>query len=94
MQVRLTEARAQVGLLLAPAPSRSGQTVLDWGDVKEVPWGIVFLMGAGFAIAEAFEVSGLSLWVAQRLSGLQQLGVFWLTAAVCLVVTFLTELTR
>ena len=34
------------------------ETLLDWNTIhKKLPWGIIFLMGGGFCIAEACVVS-------------------------------------
>ena len=61
--------------------------------IQQVPWGIVLLFGGGFALAGAFQSSGLSAWVGARLAGLQDLPPILIVAAVCVVITFLTEVT-
>ena len=30
--------------------------ILEWGDMAKLPWGIVLLLGGGFALADAFKV--------------------------------------
>ena len=70
---------------------------------------ILMQLGAGFSLAEAFEVSGLSQWIGVRLqffggfpvcSALFQLPALMhrqivvIVASVCTIITFLTELTR
>ena len=35
--------------------------ILDWDCAKELPWGIIILLGGGFALASAFTASGLSV---------------------------------
>lgn len=30
--------------------------ILDWEDMKKLPWGILLLLGGGFALADAFKV--------------------------------------
>lgn len=45
------------------------QPLLDWDTVNQkIPWGVLLLMGGGFAVAEACESSGLSYWVSSQLA--------------------------
>jgi len=68
--------------------------ILDWDTVqKKVPWGILLLFGGGFALADGFGKTGLDQWIGQQLTGVAALPIFWVVLAVCLAITFLTELT-
>lgn len=67
--------------------------VMDWETAKGIPWGIVLLFGGGFALAGAFSSSGLSAWIGNQLASLQGTHPLLLVAGICLVLTFLTELT-
>lgn len=80
-------------LFLIPSRSRPGRTILDWKTAVALPWGIVILFGGGFALAHAFKASGLSLWIGSQLGGLSHVSPFLMIAAICLMMTFLTELT-
>ena len=41
----------------------SSPRLLDWDTVQQkLPWGIIILLGSGFAIAEAAEVSQTISW--------------------------------
>ncbi|MBE9537229.1 MAG: SLC13/DASS family transporter [Proteobacteria bacterium] len=83
-----------MALLLFMIPSREGgKKIMDWETAVKLPWGIVLLFGGGFALAGGFKTSGLSEWVGQSLSGLGGMPPAVLIIAICLVVTFLTELT-
>ncbi len=80
-----------VGTLLFVFPSRSG-TLLDRHDFASLPWGVVLLFGGGFALAEAFDRSGLARLVGGSLSGLGALPPFLLVLVVCLSIAFASEL--
>jgi sodium-dependent dicarboxylate transporter 2/3/5 len=74
-------------------PNGKGGKLLDWEDATRIPWGILILLGSGFTIASAFTESGLSSILGNGLSGLSGLPVLVMIGGICLVVTFLTELT-
>jgi solute carrier family 13 (sodium-dependent dicarboxylate transporter), member 2/3/5 len=67
--------------------------LLDWQTAVAIPWGMLLLFAGGICIAKAFDQSGLSELMGDKLSGLADLPVPLLILAVCLFVTFLTELT-
>ncbi|PJA74595.1 sodium:dicarboxylate symporter [bacterium CG_4_9_14_3_um_filter_65_15] len=80
-------------LFLVPSRSEPGSRVMDWHTARKLPWGIVLLFGGGFALAKGFVDTGLSLWLGERMAGLSSMPVPLVVLAVCLVMTFLTELT-
>lgn len=77
---------------LFPAKNKPGGLIL-WEDIQKVPIGIIFLFGGGFALAKAFEGSGLSSWLAGYLEFVSELPPFATILVLCLFMTFLTELT-
>lgn len=72
---------------------RRHEKLLDWDTAVTIPWGILLLFGGGITLAKAFGVSGLSAAIAENLSGLSALPVLAMIFAICLGVTFLTEVT-
>lgn len=84
---------AVISMFVIPVGKGSQEKLLDWETASQIPWGILLLLGSGFAIAEAFVTSGLSAILGDSLSGLTVLPVVVMMAALCLVVTFLTEMT-
>ncbi|MEP1446696.1 MAG: SLC13 family permease [Paraglaciecola sp.] len=67
--------------------------LLDWDTAVAIPWGMLLLFAGGICIAKAFSASGLSALMGEALSGLSDLPVPLLILAICLFVTFLTEIT-
>lgn len=80
-------------LFIIPSRSRTGARLIDWQTARRLPWGIVILFGGGFALAEGFKDSGLSQFIAQQLHVLQGVSPLVVVLVICLVLTFLTELT-
>lgn len=68
--------------------------LMDWETASKLPWDILLLFGGGFAIAGAFESTGLSIWVGKLFSHVAGGQPVWvLVVLVCLLLTFLTEFT-
>lgn len=74
-------------------PNGKGGQLLDWRTAGSIPWGMLLLFAGGICIATGFVQSGLSDLIGQGLSGLGALHIFALLLALCLSVTFLTEIT-
>jgi len=74
-------------------PNGTGGKLLDWKSANTIPWGVLLLFAGGIAIAKAFTVTGLSEIIGLALSSLIAMPVLLLILSLCLVVTFLTELT-
>lgn len=79
-------------LYMIPARSRAG-AVLDADAIGRLPWDIIVLLGGGFALAKAFQVSGLSQFLGEQLAVLEAVHPFLLVLSICALITFLTELT-
>ncbi len=84
-----------MAMLLFILPSGSeGKRLMDWETVSRgMPWGVVFLFGGGFALADAISASGLADWIGSQMSILDGLPGWLLVAISCLIAVSLTELT-
>jgi sodium-dependent dicarboxylate transporter 2/3/5 len=81
-------------LFLIPCNWRTNKHkfILDYDDVRKVPWDIVLLFGGGFALAEGFVQSGLSKMMSQSFIGLIDLPPIAIIAMVSFIIVFATEL--
>jgi sodium-dependent dicarboxylate transporter 2/3/5 len=80
-------------LFMIPVNLKKGEFLLDWKTAVTIPWDIIVLFGGGFALAQGFNESGLTHWLAEQLSVLQGVDMVLVIAAVVLLVVFLTEVT-
>ena len=74
-------------------PNGKGGKLLDWETAVKIPWGMLILFGGGIALAKAFVASGLSTTLGDLLSGIAGWPIILMIAAICLTITFLTEMT-
>lgn len=84
---------AVVAMFLIPNGKGKREKLLDWEAASNIPWGILILFGAGIAIAKAFMVSTLAETLGTGFAQLTHLPLLLMIAVVCLLVTFLTEMT-
>lgn len=82
-----------LALFLVPSTSRPGEMLLDWESAVRLPWGILLLFGAGFALAAGFSESGLAEWIGSRLTLLKGVGYLLMLLIIVAVVNFMTEFT-
>jgi sodium-dependent dicarboxylate transporter 2/3/5 len=80
-------------VLMFLIPNGKGSRLLDWETAKTIPWGMLLLFAGGIAIAKGFVASGLSQILGEWLSSLANLPVIAMLLTICLVVTYLTEIT-
>ena len=87
-----TVALAAVVLLFI-LPDGEGGQLLNWETANRIPWGLLLLFGGGIALARGFKASGLSEALGHGLSGIATWPLFAMLLALCLTVTFATEVT-
>ncbi|XP_045172068.2 Na(+)/citrate cotransporter-like [Mercenaria mercenaria] len=79
---------------LAKGEKPSYKPILHWKSVTEkLPWGVIVLLGGGFAIAQASEDSGLSLWVGNELKVFANMDMWVMNLVICLIVAGVTNVT-
>ena len=84
---------AVIALFCIPSGNSQKDRLLDWKTANQIPWGMLVLVGAGLSLGEGFKQSGLSAKIAGTFSGIENLHLMGLLLGVCLLVTFLTEMT-
>ncbi|MDH7603434.1 MAG: SLC13 family permease [Melioribacter sp.] len=82
-------------LYIIPVSKKSKEQnfILDFNSIKKIPWDIILLFGGGFALADGFVASKLSILIGQQFTSLKNVEPIFLIVSVCFVLTFLTELT-
>lgn len=71
---------------------KSDESLLNWNDTKETPWGILFLFGGGLALAKILDMGGVLEFFADSIakSGFSN---FYLMILILIIVSvFITEL--
>ncbi|XP_049942418.1 solute carrier family 13 member 3-like isoform X4 [Schistocerca serialis cubense] len=76
----------------ADKPCKPSPSLITWKVVeKKMHWGIILLLGGGFAMAEATNASGLNDLIGDTLSVLNVLPDLAILIIVCIATTFLTQ---
>jgi len=76
-----------------PYKDPSGVTLLEWRVVeKQFPWGIILLMGGGFALAEGASKSCLTHLVGTALSSLSSLPPSLILLLLCLITSAISQI--
>jgi sodium-dependent dicarboxylate transporter 2/3/5 len=82
---------AVVALFLIP--DGKGGKILDWESANRIPWGVILLFAGGMCIAVAFEKSGHSQLLSNKLKGITSLHPIILIFSICIFTTFISEVT-
>ena len=80
-------------ILLFATPNGKSGRLLDWEHAKTIPWDTLLLFAGGIALAKGMSASGLVTVLANKLAILTVLPTYAMLLSLCLIVTFLTEMT-
>ncbi len=84
---------ASLLLFSIPTDMKKGHFLLDWHWAVRIPWGVLILFGGGIALAGGISDTGLASWIGERLQVLGRIPVPLMVLLVCVMITFLTEIT-
>ena len=84
---------AAVALFLIPVNWRRGEFVLSGRDLRDLPYGVLILLGGGLSMAEMVDQTGLAAWLGTLTAGWQGLPIVLVVVLVTVGILFLTELT-
>ncbi|SMG43018.1 solute carrier family 13 (sodium-dependent dicarboxylate transporter), member 2/3/5 [Marivirga sericea] len=71
--------------------NKSGKMLMNWEDMKNLPWGILILFGGGMALAKAMETAGFVDMIGQTISQYQNIPLWLLLLILTALALFLTE---
>jgi sodium-dependent dicarboxylate transporter 2/3/5 len=80
-------------LFMLPSNFKKREFLLDWDTAVKIPWDILLLFGGGFALATGFSESGLTTYMAGKLTILEGTSIYLIIPVVATMIIFLTELT-
>ncbi|HBE41052.1 MAG TPA: anion transporter [Bacteroidales bacterium] len=84
---------AGICLFILPSGIKPGQKLLNWSDLKSLPWGVLILFGGGLSLAMAINTSGLALYIGEAMKTFNNIHILFLILIVVLIIIFLTEIT-
>ncbi len=84
---------AAITLFLIPSKSKNQSFILQWENLKELPWGILILLGGGLSLAAAVKANGVTEFIGAQATILSILPPLLILLIIVSAVVFLTELT-
>ena len=84
---------AAITLFLIPAKSSESDTILKWNNLRDLPWGILILLGGGLSLASAVKANGVTEFIGAQATVLSILSPLLILLVIVSAVVFLTELT-
>lgn len=78
-------------MLLFMCPANKYRRLITWKEASQIPWGVVMIVGGGYAMAASFESTGLADWLGDQLSFISNYPFFIILIAVLAFVLMFTE---
>ncbi|WMN07660.1 DASS family sodium-coupled anion symporter [Marivirga arenosa] len=72
--------------------NKSGKMLMNWEDMKNLPWGILILFGGGMALAKAMEEAGFVDMIGQAIGTYKDIPIWLLILVLTALSLFLTEI--
>ncbi|WP_018864098.1 DASS family sodium-coupled anion symporter [Thioalkalivibrio sp. ARh3] len=97
LPVHLTDAGIAIlgaGLLfLLPSGAADQRRLLAWDNTRELPWGVLLLVGGGLSLGSAIEASGLAELAAEGLAAAQAWPLVLIISGVVVITMLLSHVT-
>lgn len=84
---------AAILLHLIPASGDSGERILNGDSLKNMPWGVLLLVGGGLALASGFNGTDLASWIGSQLLLLEGTSYLLILAVTTLLGIAMTQVT-
>jgi sodium-dependent dicarboxylate transporter 2/3/5 len=78
-------------ILLFMYPVGKDKRLIDWKAASQIPWGVVVIVGGGYAIADSFKETGLAQWLGNLLVFMNSYPSFIVLIIVLTFIMFFTE---
>jgi len=78
-------------IILFLIPADGDKRLITWKEASQVPWGVVMIVGGGYAVAEGFVSTGLADWLGGQLSFISGFSFFYILITVMAFVLVFTE---
>lgn len=78
-------------IMLFIIPSNKSRKLLNWDEARQVPWGVVIIVGGGYAVANGFDATGLANWLGGQLTFVNNFSFFTILIVVIAFVLLFTE---
>jgi sodium-dependent dicarboxylate transporter 2/3/5 len=72
--------------------NKSGKMLMNWDDMKNLPWGILILFGGGMTLAKGMETAGFVDMIGETISQYQNIPLWLLLLMLTALALFLTEI--
>ena len=76
-----------------PSKNNASKFILEWGDTRDLPWGILLLLGGGLSLAAAVNINDVTAFIGAQVTGLTFLPPLLIILVIISGIVFLTELT-
>ncbi len=84
---------AGISLFIIPSEKNANERLINWSNMKDLPWGILLLFGGGLSLAMAINDTKLAEYIGEILVGLSNVHIIFILAIIILIIVFLTEIT-
>lgn len=78
-------------ILLFILPASKNRRLIDWKEASQIPWGVVMIVGGGYAVADGFKSTGLADWLGYQLVFIHNYPSLMVLLIVVAFILFFTE---